>query len=323
MSAANAGLHMHADTAAALTQYIAHRAGCRPADIALAPIATGKFNDSFFVTAGQRRLVLRIAPADEMFCLFYERNMMMQEPGIHALLLQRTAIPVAPVIACDRSREIIDRDFLLMERLPGAALSETACADTDAVMRAVGRCLRQSHALRADAFGYLGEHRPMQPQSSWFDAFRIMWRLLLDDIVASGHYSASDAARLRDLLDKHAQAFDRPVAAGLLHMDVWAQNILVDASGALTGLIDWDRALWGDPEIEFAVLDYCGMSTRAFWEGYGMPRDDSPAARIRNVFYLLYELQKYIPIRHFRGASPATARAYQRQAMNLVARAFG
>jgi aminoglycoside phosphotransferase (APT) family kinase protein len=210
-----------------------------------------------------------------------------------------------------------------MERLPGAALSQTACADTTAIMREVGRCLRQSHALIAADYGYIGEHRPMPPQTTWLDAFRVMWGLLLDDIVASGHYSEDEARRLRELLDNHAQAFDRPVASCLLHMDVWAQNILIDASGALTGLIDWDRALWGDPEIEFAVLDYCGMSTPAFWEGYGRPRDDSPAARVRSVFYLLYELQKYIPIRHFRSASPATARAYKRQAMNLVARAFG
>ena len=81
--------------------------------------------------------------------------------------------------------------------------------------------------------------------------------------------------------------FDRPVPAALLHMDVWAQNILVDDGGRLTGLVDWDRALWGDPEIEFAVLDYCGISTPAFWQGYGRERDLSEPAQVRRVFYLL------------------------------------
>jgi aminoglycoside phosphotransferase (APT) family kinase protein len=80
---------------------------------------------------------------------------------------------------------------------------------------------------------------------------------------------------MRRLLDRHIDVFDRPVPASLLHMDVWAENILADERGRLRGLIDWDRALWGDPEIEFAVLDYCGISEPAFWEGYGVERDTS------------------------------------------------
>jgi fructosamine-3-kinase len=103
-------------------------------------------------------------------------------------------------------------------------------------------------------------------------------------------------------------------------MDIWHQNILVDEDGRVTGLVDWDRALWGDPEIEFAVLDYCGVSEPAFWEGYGQARDESEEARIRQVFYLLYELQKYIVIRHGRNNDPASARRYKAQVMGIVRR---
>jgi fructosamine-3-kinase len=133
-----------------------------------------------------------------------------------------------------------------------------------------------------------------------------------------GHYSRDEAAMMRDLLDRHLALFDRPVPSSLLHMDIWHQNILVDEAGNVTGLVDWDRALWGDPEIEFAVLDYCGISGPAFWEGYGRERDLSPAARIRRVFYLLYELQKYIVIRQGRNRDPAGARRYKQQVMQLA-----
>ena len=102
-------------------------------------------------------------------------------------------------------------------------------------------------------------------------------------------------------------------------MDVWAENILVDENNFVTGLIDWDRALWGDPEIEYAVLDYCGISEPAFWEGYGITRDLSLEARIRQVFYLLYELQKYIIIRQGRGNDSARASQYKRQVFDILA----
>jgi fructosamine-3-kinase len=93
---------------------------------------------------------------------------------------------------------------------------------------------------------------------------------------------------------------------------------LADESGRLTDLIDWDRACWGDPEIEFAVLDYCGISEPAFWEGYGAGRDCSREAKVRQVFYLLYEIQKYIVIRRVRGHDPQRVDAYRRQSLRLA-----
>ncbi|MFQ5809915.1 MAG: phosphotransferase family protein [Armatimonadota bacterium] len=290
--------------------------------VSFEPIPTGKFNTSFFVDAGDEDLVLRIAPPGDAVFVFSERDMMRQEPGIHKLVLDETTAPVAPILAFDDSHDLIDRDFLIMERLPGRPLTEMRHLDYGCVLRQVGDSLAQVHRLTAEEYGYIGEHRPMEPQTRWVDAFQIMWNAMIDDIVAVGHYHDEESGLLRTLLDQHIALFDRPVPASLLHMDIWHQNILVDDNGALTGIVDWDRALWGDPEIEFAVLDYCGISEPAFWEGYGRPRDTSDAARIRQVFYLLYELQKYIVIRHGRGHDPASARAYKQQAMEIVRRSL-
>lgn len=299
-----------------------HRPGAA-GPVAFTPIPTGKFNTSFFVRLGDERLVLRVAPPRDAVFLFYERDMMRQEPPLHALLLRKTAVPVPRILAFDDSHDLLDRDFLLMERLPGTPLSDGPPVDTDRVLHEVGRCLAQVHALTADRYGYLGEHRPMDPCATWAEAFRVMWHKLIDDVAATGHYTLPEARALRDLLDSRLPLFDRPVPASLLHMDVWSQNLLVDSDGRLTGLIDWDRALWGDPEIEFAVLDYCGISRPAFWRGYGRPRDASAEADVRRVFYFLYELQKYIVIRHGRSRDPAAARAYKREVFQVVAQHLG
>ncbi|MFP4055401.1 MAG: phosphotransferase family protein [Candidatus Brocadiia bacterium] len=291
--------------------------------VRLERIPTGKFNDSYFVsTAEGREVVLRVAPPDDAGFLFYERGMMAQEPGVHRLVRQRTAIPVAWVLVYDDSRSIIDRDALVMERLEGRALSDIALspAAAERVLEQVGRHLRDLHdACRAERYGYLGEHRPMAPAASWAEAFRTMWALLVDDIRACGAYDADEARTVRDALEPHLPLFDRQVPSCLLHMDVWAQNILVSQGGEVSGLVDWDRALWGDVEIEFAVLDYCGISRPSFWRGYGRPRDTSPAAQVRGVFYYLYELQKYIVIRTLRGRDPAAARRYKAHAARMLA----
>jgi fructosamine-3-kinase len=291
-------------------------------------VGTGKHNASYWVHCADRRFVLRLAPPDDAGFLFYERRMMRQEPDLHALIRARTAIPVAEVIAQDFSRAAIDRDWLLLAALPGTPLSDVAgfsAPRLDRALQQVGAHLRALHDLTApsclgmDEFGYLGAHRPMAPQPTWEAAFRVMWNRLLDDVVACGCYSVDEAQALRDLLERHRVHFARPIASALLHMDVWSQNILVDERGDVTGLVDLDRALWGDVEIEFAVLDYCGISEPAFWEGYGAPRDRSPAAQVRRGFYLLYEVQKYMPIEVWRRADMARALQYKQQSLALAA----
>jgi aminoglycoside phosphotransferase (APT) family kinase protein len=286
------------------------------------PIQTGKFNTSYFVHLNGREFVLRIAPSKDAVFVFYERDMMLQEPGIHKLLLQETTVPVADIIAFDDSHNVIKRNFIIMERLPGQPLSESLFVDQNRVFQQVGEALAQTHRLTAEQYGYLGEHAPMLPQSTWIEAFQVMWRNLIEDVAAVGYYSDEECSRLLDLLEKHLPLFDRKVPASLLHMDVWGQNILIDHSGNLTGLVDWDRALWGDPEIEFTVLDYCGVSHPAFWEGYSQERDYSKAAQVRNLFYLLYEIQKYIVIHHGRNHDPASARQYKNQVVQIVRQYF-
>ncbi len=300
-----------------------------PEAVQFRPVRTGKHNRSYWIDVeGKPRYVLRIAPPDDAGFLFYERRMMRQEPSLHALIRRHTQIPVAEVVGYDFERLCIDRDYLIMTALPGTPLSEVhdlTRTRRRQVLRQIGEHLRQLHTLTASdhlgtqSYGYLGEHRPLPPALTWLEAFETMWNRLLDDVVACGAYDDAEAQTMRELFQAHRSVFDRPVAPRLLHMDVWAQNILIDEQeGHVTGLVDFDRALWGDVEIEFAVLDYCGISEPPFWEGYGRARDTSEAALIRRQFYLLYEIQKYMPIRVWRRDDPTGALQYKYQSFRMA-----
>ena len=310
-----------------LAQLVVTHVEADPNSLRFAPLRTGKHNASFWVNSDRGRFVLRIAPPDEIGFLFYECLMMRQEPDLHALIRANTTLPVAEIVGYAFDRAQIDRDYVLMAALPGTPLSDVpdlTPARFGRVLGQVGAYLRELHTLTAPqclgvaAHGYLGVHKPMAPQASWAAAFHVMWNKLLDDVVACGSYSPQEAQAMRDLLERYIEHFDRPVVPRLLHMDVWSQNILINGSGDVTGLVDFDRALWGDVEIEFAVLDYCGISEPAFWEGYGAPRDTSPEAMIRRQFYLLYEVQKYMPIRVWRRNDPAGALRYKQHSLALA-----
>ncbi|HNT75528.1 MAG TPA: aminoglycoside phosphotransferase family protein [Anaerolineae bacterium] len=299
-----------------------------PLTLKLTPVRTGKHNTSYWIASNLGRFILRIAPRDDSGLLFYEFKMMRQEPDLHALIRAKTHIPAPAIIGYDFSRLKFNRDYLLMEVLPGVPVNSAYWMTNALVqntLRQVGGYLRELHSLTATehlgqtAYGYLGAHHPMAPQPTWGEAFHIMWNQLLDDVMACGVYTRNEAQVFRDLLDYYRRVFDHPLSPCLLHMDVWNQNILVDKNGNVTGLLDFDRALWGDVELEFAVLDYCGISEPAFWEGYGLPRDTSTEAQIRRQFYLLYEVQKYMPICVWRTHNPQDTEEYKEYSFILAA----
>jgi len=136
----------------------------------------------------------------------------------------------------------------------------------------------------------------MEPQDSWKKAFDVMWHKLINDIYQYGVYSQEEKTNAEKALINNLHHFDFDQPASLLHMDIWSQNIITDKQGNIKAFLDWDRALWGDPGIEFAVIEYVGFDQPAFWKGYGEKPEVNPSFNIRKVFYFLYEIQKYLVI---------------------------
>ncbi|MHC4983565.1 MAG: phosphotransferase family protein [Planctomycetota bacterium] len=280
------------------------------------PFGAGKFSETFAVSGDGGEYVLRVAPPDSVLQLFYERRMMRQEPTIHARLLAETGAPVPPIAAYDFSRRLIDRDYLLMPKLPGEPLSRAGLSD-DArrtALRQWGMYIAEIHGIadEENRFGYLGEHNCMEPQPTWADAFAVMFRKELDDIVACGVYDEPQAGAAMKLLERNLRHFQHCDRSRLLHGDIWVTNLLVRPDGEVTGVLDFDRACWGDVEWDLAIAEYCGVTRPAFWAGYGrrVERHEGDAA-IRRMFYLLYEHQKYIVISmSSRRSDPAGAKRY-------------
>lgn len=269
-------------------------------------ITTGKFNKTYIAeySDSNDKVVLRIAPHDSAGFLFYEKNMMAQEPDIHRVVREKTSVPVPQIFIYDDTRTLVDRDFMIMEFIEGTPLSEAVVSSKSRkkIMEQTGAYLRELHKFcQEDQYGYLGRHNCMKPQNNWKSAFYIMWNKLIDDIEYCGVYNDDNARLAREAVEICISSFQRNIPASLLHMDIWAQNILVDDNGNIKGIVDWDRALWGDPEIEYAVLDYCGFNNSSFWKGYGIKPEYNYNAKIRGVFYHLYEVQKYLVIRTLRG----------------------
>jgi len=291
------------------------------------PFGAGKFSQVFEVCdQNDNHYVLRIAPSDSVRQLFYEYRMMRQEPSIHQRLLNETNVLVPPILNYDFSRRHIDRDYLVMPKLPGKPLSEANlnAAAQNRALREWGDYVARIHQITdpENRFGYLGEHNCMNPQPTWREAFTIMIEKELEDIVDTGIYDRNEADVIMDLLNDNLSVFESCSVSHLLHGDLWVTNLLVESDGKVTGLLDFDRACWGDIEWDLAIAEYCGITTAPFWEGYGKRFDNrSGEAAIRRFFYLLYEHQKYIVIAvSSRRNSRDQAQRYGAECLRLVER---
>ena len=235
-------------------------------------------------------LVLKVAPDPSMPGLSYERDLMRTET-----LFYRTAfdaLPTPRVVHADFSRTVIDSDFLIMTELPGqnwyGQRDSLAGPDRERLRRELGELVAGLHRIAGPGFGY--------PQgelaSSWRVAFLAMLEALLEDALRWDTPLPRSVAQIRELIGANAHVLDDVTTPVLVHFDLWPGNILVHEN-RITGIVDGERAFWGDPLAEMVSLAlFAGIEDDdAFLDGYGgITFDDSARRRLalyRTYLYLI------------------------------------
>lgn len=235
------------------------------------PLGGGTYNSVYRVTSPEGDFVLKVSPAGQPG-LTYERNLMRTEAMF--CTLGHAVAPVPEVVHTDFSRSLAPGDALLTTCLPGRPLFGRSDVDRPRIRRQLGTAVAALHEVTGPGFGYpqLGLH------GSWTSAFSAMVDAVQAD--ARRHGVALPAIPL------DAAVFDEVTRPSLVHFDLWDGNILAD--GNLTGLVDGERAFWGDPVAEFVSLALFGSieADPDFLTSYGFEFTDS--ARVRLAAYQAY-----------------------------------
>ncbi len=260
----------------------------------ITPLTDGWFNTAYDLQfyGDQANMILRIAPDPQQRVLTYEKEMMRKEILIYKTIESFQDIPIPRLLASDTSRITIGRDYMFTEKFSGKPLNKIKEHLTQeaiqSIEKEIGGYAARMHACKGDTFGYFGDG-PGNSSQTWREAFLAFIEALLNDGEALDVGLPLTYTQLHELFRKHTAVLDGITEPSLVHWDMWAGNIFIlpeNGTYKVEGIIDWERALWGDPEIETAVC--CKFYGQAFFDGYGRNLLTGEDAEIRQCMYRLY-----------------------------------
>jgi aminoglycoside phosphotransferase (APT) family kinase protein len=216
----------------------------------LEPIAGGQSNPTFFVTLGERRMVLRKKPAGETL------------PSAHAVdrefrvisALAGTDVPAPRALVFSDDPSIVGTPFYLMERLHGRVFHQTSLpgvtpADRRAMYLEMASTLAKLHDIDPVAVGLGDFGRPSgyfgRQIRRWSKQYELgRWR----DLV--------DIETLIDWLPKHIPADDD---ARICHGDFRIGNLMFHPTEPrVIAVLDWELSTLGQPlaDLAFSALPW-------------------------------------------------------------------
>lgn len=250
-------------------------AGIDPASVtSFDELAEGTFNTVYRIVRPAGDLMLKLSPDPDAPVLSYEQGLIQTETEFYRAA--QGTLPVPEVVHAGD-------DFLLMTALPGTTwFSQADQLDRPPLRRELGRLVADLHKITGPEFGY--------PQkglvSTWNTAFLAMMDDVLRDAARFGVELPRPAEQIRGLVLARNTLLTGVRTASLIHFDLWDGNILVE-DGRITGLIDGERAFWGDPVAEFVSLTLFGSVDDELLEGYGAAVNQELLSLYRVYLYLI------------------------------------
>jgi aminoglycoside phosphotransferase (APT) family kinase protein len=229
-----------------LGRFLARNVPGATAQISIERIGGGQSNPTFFVDAGQRRLVLRMQPDGDLL------------PSAHAVdreyrvlsALAATDVPVPDAVCYSDDRSVVGTPFYLMERVEGrvfegAEIAGVPAGERTAMYRAAAETLARLHRLDWQALGLADFGRP----GNYFQRQVARWSRQWRD-SKTREIPAID--RLIEWLPSHIPADD---TAAIAHGDFRIGNLLFHPTEAgIVAVLDWELSTIGHPMADLAFL---------------------------------------------------------------------
>jgi aminoglycoside phosphotransferase (APT) family kinase protein len=224
-------------------------------------------------------------------------------------LVAELELPPARLLATHDTRRLLREPHAVLTKLQGdRLLARLERLDADEqldVAMQVGALLRRLHTICFEQFGYVGTHGLVDPHPTNAEYMSFQFEKKLREFVALGG-DRRLAAEVRRVADTQSGLLAGCARAVLCHDDCHDENVLVDAELRVTGLVDFENAVAGDPLLDLAKA-HCYSRRKvpglldALADGYGELRAGwREAVRIYELYHWL-ELSDWLAAAAIRG----------------------
>jgi aminoglycoside phosphotransferase (APT) family kinase protein len=187
---------------------------------------------------------------------------MQKEVNVCALLSGQISVPVPRILLADDSKSLVGLNYVLMSKLGGAVLRTLEPALGDAELfyaySQMGEVLREIHGIPLQSFGYIGPDGVWMPHASNRAYMSFQFDNKLTEFVERGG-DPTLGDRLRAIVRERGYLLEACRMARLCHYDFHSGNVLVersDGSLGLSGILDFESAIAGDPLMDIAKAFY-------------------------------------------------------------------
>ena len=255
--------------------------------ITIKELTEGFFNVAYEIVLPDKRVILKIAPPQQAKIMRYEKNIMKAEVEALRLVKSSTSVPVPEVIYYDETGDVCKSNYFFMEKIEGDSFFQLKdkglipYETQNQIYQEMGRLNKEMNQIKGTSFGFLGT--PEKQSDNWKKVFLQMVEELLQD----GEYIEISLGvaydEVRNLIGRASFSLEEVSVPTFVHWDLWDGNVFVK-DGKITGIIDFERALWAEPLMEFNFRAH--VNIKDFYEGYGANLRE--AAPIRALLYDLY-----------------------------------
>jgi aminoglycoside phosphotransferase (APT) family kinase protein len=253
-------------------------------------LTDGYFNTAYMLTlSNEMKTVLKVSPPKNVLVMRYEKNLMEAEVEVLNKLKGTGEVKVPEVLFYDKSEKIIENEYFFMEFIEGEPLNkirgELNKEQYKGISMELGSFVKEMHNIQGSYFGYISQvDKRFQ---GWDETFLYMISELLEDAKDAKVVLPYDYDKIYGIVHDKREVLGKVKAASLVHKDLWEGNIFVDKkSGEITGLVDCERALYGDTLLE----PVCGflLHNEDFMRSYLGRMDLDKDEAIRVQLYQLY-----------------------------------
>jgi aminoglycoside phosphotransferase (APT) family kinase protein len=245
--------------------------GLAAGEDAVTELKEGWFNAAYNIRLEDgRQVILKIAPPQDAEVMTYEKNLMETEVASMRLVRQNPLIPAPEVYFFDQARDLCDADYFFMEKIQGENLAHVKAnlpvETQETIDLQIGKIIREINAFPGIYFGYDGN--PGLRANTWKEAFAKIIDALFEDAARKNVTFDLSYDEIRAAISKHTPALEEVAAPCLVHWDAWDSNFFVK-DGKITGILDFERALWAEPLMEAQFRRYHHRKVTNSMRGYG------------------------------------------------------